>query len=305
MRMKKNMNVWTAWRVGMRTKTRGDGSFGSVVRQLLRQIPRPERFSWTLRPIDFLRYREFDFALRAISKLPGSPQRALDLSSPKLLPLTLASSLQDCQVISSDILPDEVMWTSVKAGELELKNLVCQVQDARRLDYAADHFDLITSISVFEHIAPEHGGDIPAIMEMARVLRPGGIAVVTVPVSRRYFADYRNGDVYERQGQGGKQTFFQRFYTPEMLQRHFSDLPGLRIHSLKYVEERYYFQDPQKRIAHLFNCSPVQNMIFGPLFPLLSHIFLSPLRPLHKCQKPYIACMVLTKPQASALRRSA
>jgi SAM-dependent methyltransferase len=300
-----NMNVWTAWRVGMRSKTKGDGSFGAVVRQLLRQVPRPERFSWTLRPIDFLRYREFDFALRAISKLPAPPQRALDLSSPKLLPLTLASALAESQVISTDILPREVMWTSVKATELGLKNLVSQVQDARRLSYPSDSFDLVTSISVFEHIAPEHGGDIPALMEMARVLRPGGIAVVTVPASLRYFADYHNGDVYERESQHGKENFFQRFYTPQMLQHHFADLPGLRVVSLKYVEERYYFEDPRKRIAHLFNCSPLQNMIFGPLFPLLSHIFLSPPRPLHKCRKPYIACMVLTKPQASAIRRSA
>jgi ubiquinone/menaquinone biosynthesis C-methylase UbiE len=291
------LNVWTAWRVGMRTKTGGDGSIGAVLRQLLRNLHRPERFSWTLRPIDFLRYREFDFALRAISQLP-SPQRALDLSSPKLLPLTLAANIPTAQVISTDILAKEVHWTQNKSRELGLNNLSCQVQDARRLPYPSNHFDLITSISVLEHIAPENGGDVPAIVEMARVLRPGGVAVVTVPASHAYFSDHVSADVYERQS-GGESLFFQRVYSPELLERNFVDFPGLQLLDLKYVEERYYFQDPRKRIAHLFNCTPVQNLVFGPLFPLLAHIFLSPPRPLEKCSKPYIACMVLGKPRAA------
>src|SRR5262245_4920549 len=205
------MNVWTAWRVGMRTKPGGDGSLRAVLGHLVRNVHRPERFSWTLRPIDFLRYREFDFALREISRLP-SPKRALDLSSPKLLPLTLAENLPDCKIISTDILPREVEWTENKSLQLRLGNLTCQVQDARRLPYPSNHFDLITSISVLEHIAPEGGGDVPAIVEMARVLRPGGVAVVTVPASHTYFADYVNADVYERRSDGAP-AFFQRVYS--------------------------------------------------------------------------------------------
>lgn len=293
------MNVWTAWKVGMRTKTGGDGSFRAVLRQLAGNIHRPERFSWTLRPMDFLRYREFDFALRAISELP-TPRRILDLSSPKLLPLTLASRFPEAQCISTDILEREVHWTEEKARLLKLGNVRCERQDARRLDYPDGHFDLITSISVFEHIAPEVGGDIPAILELARVLRPGGWAMITVPASRRYMADYQPGDVYERQAGSGK-NFFQRFYTREMLEENFVQRPGLKLVRMKFVEERFFSKDPNRRIAHWINCSPAQNTAFGPFYPLLSHVFLSEPKSWEKCEKPYIACIVLQKPAAIRL----
>jgi SAM-dependent methyltransferase len=288
------MNVWTAYRVGMRTKTGGDGSLRAVLSQLARNVHRPERFSWTLRPMDFLRYREFDFALRVLSRLP-KPTRVLDLSSPKLLPLTIASCLPNARCIATDILPREVEWISRKANALGLKNLTCEVQDARRLDYPSNGFDLITSISVFEHIAPEAGGDLPAIRELARVLRPGGTAIITVPFSWKYLADYQMGDVYERAGSCSL-TFFQRFYDEPLLKRNFIEEANLELSSLRFVEERYYLQDPRRRVAHLVNNSPTQNLLFGPLFPLLSHIFLSPPMPLHKCRKPYIACLELRKP---------
>jgi SAM-dependent methyltransferase len=290
------MNVWTAWRTGMRTKTNGDGSLRAIMKNL------PRRFSWTLTPMDFLRYREFDFALRTISDLP-TPRRALDLSSPKLLPLTLASHLPNCEFVSTDILPHEVKWVGEKSRLLNLNNLRCEIQDARKLNYPSDHFDLVTSISVFEHIAPEHGGDIPAIQEMARVLAPGGIAIITVPFSRNYFADFQTANVYERES-NGQPIFFQRFYDEQLLRRNFVEMSDLQLVNLSFIEEQYFFEDPQQRIAHWINCSPVQNMIFGPIFPLLSHIFLSPPRPLDKCRKPYIACVELRKPKF-ALRQAA
>jgi SAM-dependent methyltransferase len=297
------MNVWTAWEVGMRTKTNGDGSPRAVLVQLARNVARPRRFAWTLSPMDFLRYREFDFALRAVSDLASarprpSLRRALDIGSPKLLPLTLASCLPRCRITSIDILPREVEWVSNKARLLRIENLDGRIDDARNLGHPSDHFDLVTSISVFEHIAPEIDGDVPAIREMARVLAPGGVAVVTVPFSRSYFADYQAADVYERASHG-EPIFFQRFYTEQMLWRNFVEIPGLEMTRLSFVEERYWSQDPRRRIAHWINCSPTQNMIFGPLFPLLSHVFLSPPRPLHKCRKPYIACMLLRKPTAT------
>jgi ubiquinone/menaquinone biosynthesis C-methylase UbiE len=296
------MNVWTAWRTGMRTKTNGDGSLAIVLKQLARNLHHPEKFSWTLRPIDFPRYREFDFALRAISKLP-LPDRMLDLSSPKLLPLTLAEQMPECECVSTDILEYEVRWTQAKADLLSLRNLKCQTQDARRLNYPSNHFDLIVSISVFEHIAPERGGDIPAIREMARVLRPGGFAVITVPFSKRYFADYLACDVYERQSDGHS-IFFQRFYDEQLLHRNFVELSGLDLHESAFISERCWLDDPRNRSANFFTHTAKRNLIFGPMFPLLSHIFLSPPRPLEKCSKPYIACMVLRKPKI-ALRQAA
>jgi SAM-dependent methyltransferase len=220
-----------------------------------------------------------------------------------LLPLTLAEQMPACQCVSTDILEREVRWTQEKSKLLKLQNLKCQHQDARQLSYPSDYFDLITSISVFEHIAPEQNGDIPAINEMARVLKPGGFAIITVPFSLKYFVDYQTSDVYERQSRG-QRIFFQRFYDEHLLQRNFVQLAQLNLCDLSFIEERFCLDNPRKRITHLLNGSPARNLIFGPMFPLLSHVFLSPPRPLGKCRKPYIACMVLRKPKA-ALRSAA
>lgn len=288
------MNVWSAYRVGMKTKTGGDGSLSAVIGQLARNIHRPERFSWTLRPIDFLRYREFDFALRAIGKLP-KPRRVLGLSSPKLLPLTLASNLPDSEIVSTDILEREVDWTRNKADELKLSNVTTERADARCLLYPGESFDLVTSISVFEHIAPARDGDLPAIAEVFRVLKPGGTAIITVPFSREAFDEYQSGGVYERSA-GSEKQFFQRFYDEPMLKSHFVERPAAEVSDLRFIDERYYFKSPHRRVAHVVNCSPIQNRVFGPLFPLLSHVFLSAPKSLDKCGKPYIACLCLRKP---------
>ncbi|MGE4220962.1 MAG: class I SAM-dependent methyltransferase [Alphaproteobacteria bacterium] len=53
--------------------------------------------------------------------------------------------------------------------------------DLTRLDFAAGRFDLILCSHVLEHVED----DRRAIAEMARVLRPGGRALVMVPMDRR------------------------------------------------------------------------------------------------------------------------
>ncbi len=51
------------------------------------------------------------------------------------------------------------------------------IEDATALPFAADTFDFVLSIEVFEHLFRP---DL-AVAEIARVLRPGGTALVTVP----------------------------------------------------------------------------------------------------------------------------
>lgn len=56
-------------------------------------------------------------------------------------------------------------------------------KDARRADitalpFAADSFDLVTALDVLEHIE----NDVQALDELARVCRPGGWLLITVPV---------------------------------------------------------------------------------------------------------------------------
>ncbi len=289
------LNVWAAYRAGMRLKTGSDGSVLGTLDKLLRLVPQPTKLSRALTPIDFVRWREFDFALRAIARYMPAPHLVLDISSPKLLPLTIASQLRGCHVVATDILDREVNWVRGAGQRLELGNLTSRIEDARSLRLPDGRFDLVTSISVFEHIAPEHGGEIPAIKEMTRVMAPGGIAIITVPFSRRYFADYHAGNVYERTSIDGQPIFFQRFYDHDLLMRNIVRASGLELLSLRFIEERVFLDNPRRRMAHYVNGSARQNFWCGPWYALLSHLFLSQPKPLERCAKPYLACLVLRK----------
>jgi SAM-dependent methyltransferase len=47
---------------------------------------------------------------------------------------------------------------------------------ARALPFAAGAFDLVTCLDVLQHLGP--GGDVRAMDEIARVLRPGGVVLI-------------------------------------------------------------------------------------------------------------------------------
>jgi SAM-dependent methyltransferase len=65
-----------------------------------------------------------------------------------------------------------------EAGELQLPaSIAVSVGDATQMPFADDSFDIVIAAEVMEHIP----ADQVAIGEVARVLRPGGVAAVTVP----------------------------------------------------------------------------------------------------------------------------
>jgi SAM-dependent methyltransferase len=61
---------------------------------------------------------------------------------------------------------------------------VVQAEDATRLSFADKSVDFITAVSTIEHIPGN--GDTESMAEFARVLRPGGRAVVTVPADSKF-----------------------------------------------------------------------------------------------------------------------
>ena len=289
------LNIWTAYRLGLRLKASFAGGWRLAAGELARMMKSPRQLSRWLTPIDYVRFRELDFALRAVERHQPSPRRVLDISSPKLIPLAVAHQYPTATVRATDIVQHEIDWVTRSARTLDLPNIQPERADARALGYDDASFNLVTSISVFEHIAPEIGGELPAVREMARVLAPGGVAVLTVPFARNYFADYVAGAVYERTGSPGEPTFFQRFYDRPLLQRNIIAASGLELLDLRFIEERYFLANPRRRMAHYINASPRQRLWFGPAYPLLSHIFLSSPKDLDRCNKPYLACLVLRK----------
>jgi SAM-dependent methyltransferase len=132
--------------------------------------------------------------------------KVLDVGSPKLFGLYLAEhypiKLFSTDLNSKDI---EEYSTFSKGLGCASEKLRLEQQDARCLKYPDNTFDAVYSMSVVEHVEGEDG-DGRAIDEMMRVLKPGGLLVVSVPFGNRYIKQNRDG------------KFFQRIYDSDALE---------------------------------------------------------------------------------------
>lgn len=150
--------------------------------------------------------------------------KILDVASPKLLSVLLASKTQS-EVHATDLDDEKIFtrWGRI-AGAIDLKNYLVEYQDARRLTYPDESFDLVYSISVIEHI-PEDG-DMLALGEFQRVLKPNGILVIEVPYRRQREVILAK---YDSKGKPTKQPqFYERHYDADLLRERL-ETPGLRI----------------------------------------------------------------------------
>lgn len=95
-------------------------------------------------------------------------------------------------------LPLEVHATDYDAPEAPFEKVIFHRADVRELPIADARFDQVLAVSVIEHIglaspqvdsaqlpAVDDAGDLRAVEELARVLRPGGELVMTMPFGAR------------------------------------------------------------------------------------------------------------------------
>lgn len=172
-------------------------------------------------PLDPSRYLELPETMHELGARRG--ERVLDLASPKLLAVALARG--GVEVVSVDLLESEIAaWRKLTAGE---PNLRLEVGDGRSLPFEDESFDGAYSVSVLEHI-PEPG-DEGALRELARVTRPGGRVVVTLPYADTYREDWRDAPVYGPGGGNGARHFFQRRYDDARVRRLAEAAPSLEL----------------------------------------------------------------------------
>jgi len=165
-----------------------------------------------VRPIDYMRYAEFDAILRDLDMKPDL--RLLDISSPQWFAIYLADQYPQAEIIYTNIIERELAPFRRIGEALGLGNLTYRMADVRSLDYPDATFDRVVSISVIEHVYPEVGGDVTAFREIRRVLKPDGRFVVTMPFKAKRNIVYVDGEVYER---GRKaRNFFAREYDKPM-----------------------------------------------------------------------------------------
>lgn len=229
-------------------------SVGLGLRYLARHGYLREAVIRVLVPLDPSRYLELPETLQELAARPG--ERLLDLASPKLLAVVLARD--GAEVVSVDQFEPEIeSWRKLTVGE---PRLTFQVGDGRALPFEASSFDHGYSVSVLEHI-PEPG-DEQALRELARVTKPSGRVVVTLPYAPEYREDWRDAPVYAEQG-AGERHFFQRWYDRARLERLAAAAPGLELVSSSTTRL-------QPNLNALYTRTFPLLVPLGPLFGLLA-----------------------------------
>lgn len=206
-------------------------------------------YQFIFEPMDSTRYFEFDFAWHALE--PLTFQNYLDVSSPRLLPLLLLwkRRVLTAELINPDAHDLETTQKLANAGGLADR---CHFHSCviDTIPFAPESFDLITSISVVEHIAE----DRQAIVKMWALLRPDGRLLITVPCSAQtseQFIDYNEYGVEKPDPAGF--VFFQRFYDPTLLQKRIFSVTGLPNRMQVYGERipgAFQRNAQQKRTEH-------------------------------------------------------
>jgi ubiquinone/menaquinone biosynthesis C-methylase UbiE len=202
-------------------------------------------------PVDYMRYAEFEALLDLLDLQPG--MTVLDLSSPQWFVMLLAKKHPAVQFKYVNLVPRELDPYYEIARVLGLRNLEYQSADARALNFADNTFDCVVSISVIEHIFPAEGGDVTALNEIARVLKPGGTLLMTVPYKAQGCVVYVKGPVYERNEAG--ENFFAREYDEAM----FAQL--LQRIDLALAEKKFICEHPGLFAVDYFEWGPGRNTL--------------------------------------------
>jgi predicted SAM-dependent methyltransferase len=179
-------------------------------------------------------------------------------------------------VYATDIYDDKGLTdTMFYASSTGQNTLHVVINDVRNLPFPDQCIDKVFSISVLEHVFPARGGDMHALKEIARVLRPSGIAVVTLPFSKHYCEEYRSEDIYERKrGNDDEKIFYQRHHSDESLQNLFRAVTDFEIVRQEYICERFFHWQGKELCTFISEGNKLKRLSLAPLYSLFGFIFL-------------------------------
>jgi SAM-dependent methyltransferase len=184
-------------------------------------------------PMDSTRYFEFAFMWDALSKL--SIHRYLDVSSPRLFPIIL--SIKKYELFAELLNPDATDLTST-ASLVQALSLAkrCNLRGCLicAAPFETGSFDVVTSISVVEHI-PQ---DTQAVQKMWDLLKPGGRLLLTLPCAAQASEQYIDRNEYgllapDEEGY----FFFQRLYDQRLLEEKIFSITGQPRQRVIYGEK--------------------------------------------------------------------
>ena len=175
--------------------------------RLVLKKPARHHARWIYYPLDSTRYVELDFVVRNGGKF----KNWLDISSPRQIPALLLP--RNPGATTTLLNPDAADIAETKQMA-ELLGLNCTFVNATADAFQpATQFDLISCVSVLEHI-PDDSGTMKKIWSM---LAPGGRFILTVPAAAQGGRQLMDQDPYglNLKVEGG--YFFQRFYSDAQL----------------------------------------------------------------------------------------
>jgi SAM-dependent methyltransferase len=170
-----------------------------------------------IRGLDFSRC--FEYLLAYESLLHKQDGRLLDIGSYwSTFPLFMAS--QGFQVLATDVETAVFQQKKWHASLKQINGFEIALTDATRLAPKESSFDAISAISTIEHIPTD--GDIRAMAEFKRVIKPGGLVFISVPYTQVY-------------REGTWESLFQRYYDSASLEKRLIAPSGLRVKQRGYI----------------------------------------------------------------------
>lgn len=131
--------------------------------------------------IDGERHVEWSFLS---SEMPQGPGEAMDFGCENGY-MSLLAAEKGFRVLAIDLEP--------RSFAFQHSNIKFQVGDFLKLDVPQNHFDLIVNCSSVEHVgvagrygitAQRDEGDLEAVRKFAKVLKPGGLLIMTAPCGK-------------------------------------------------------------------------------------------------------------------------
>jgi SAM-dependent methyltransferase len=193
--------------------------------------------------VDYVRCVELPLVFEALALAPG--MRVLDVGCrDSIFPLYLAkkTGARVC-VFDLDVTVAKQRRLAAKLGLTFGRGYHAVRGDVRSTPFATGTFDRVSLVSTIEHVPGE--GDSAGVAELARVLKPGGRLVLTVPFGDSPRDFFMSEKVYSQE-YAGKPVFFQRHYNEETLEHRLIGPSGLR------VAGRSYFGEPRVAFFNTF-----------------------------------------------------
>ena len=179
---------------------------------------------YLLTPVSSTRYFEFAFAKTC---LPSQMRQCLDVGSPRLFSFYVATHrlASRIRMINPD-LADQKLSEGIRS-QLRLSQVEVECKDAGALAHDPARYDCIWAISVIEHVRAGTYDDRDVVRWLISLLREHGRLILTVPVDRNVWDEYRDSDPYGTQSAASPSGhFFQRFYDWDAIQERIIDSVG-------------------------------------------------------------------------------